>query len=133
MRLELSSVVNNQEDYDEDEYPDFDLENGSEDCLFFMPMYLYKQPFNGALKLDIDFDPSDHNRLHLVIVRYSHSDEDTDMYGKWHIEKVCKTRREAKDIQVAIESEEYNCDNPVWKKAGAKLDIVEIASVPIED
>lgn len=105
----------------------------TENSIFFMPVFLYRKPMVGAMTIGVDFDPSECQRLHLVVVRYAFQDIDSEVYGQWNIAKVCKTRREAKEIAFAIESGDLMFDNPPWAREGCKLEAVDVVSLAIED
>src|SRR5688572_25632382 len=93
------SFINEDDDDDDEDY------GGSEDAfdditapdmkreqyIAFIPTAVYRNPIQGAKELEVDFDTANLDRIHLVVVRYSDSDEKTEYSGKWHIEKVCPT------------------------------------------
>jgi hypothetical protein len=105
-----------------------------DESIFFMPVYLYRNPLVGCMKFDINFDPSEYDRLHLVVVRFSQQDEDQLIGGKWFVEGIYKTRREAKEIEFAIESGDYSSEKELpWKGSGVELDGVSVVTLALED
>lgn len=113
---------------DEEKYFEEYIEN--EKDLLFLPIHLYRNPLPGCKEIDIDFDPIDCDILHLVVVVYSNKEEGSR--GNWHISKVTKSRREAKEHALLVESDAVDGDLP-WKQEDTEFESVYVTSLPVED
>ncbi len=139
--IPAESFIEDEDGDDENEFPEsvppfngLDAEDTlREQYVAFVPLAAYRNPMQGCKEVEVDFDTKDLDRIHLVIVRYSETDDKTEYSGKWHVEKVCTTRREAKEYEKELhESNEDHIRKP-WAQDGCEIEEVEIASVPLED
>ncbi len=94
-----------------------DPEEGAslEDAVEAIPLYFYRLPLNGAVKLDIDFDPTPYNTLHLLFARYFETLPDGTNIPNWEIEEGTKP-----------------CDKE-WFNKNVTIEDIEIYSLPVED
>ena len=82
-------------------------ETGSRKVIAPHPLYLYREPIDGAMAIEIGFNPEGHDKLHIVVVRFT--DEDHFSGGPttdWLIRDIFPTRREAREMEFKIQSRE---------------------------
>lgn len=124
-------------EYEQDEEPigsldlDPDMVDGEEDMsinvseVTFCPTAFYRNPIDGGMKFEVDFDTTGLNFLHVVVV---HMIDEDDNY-KWHMPYICKTRREARARAFAVEYE----SSSEFAKDDDKIIGVDTAFVLLED
>lgn len=119
-------------DIEDDDVDPYEVREGDEHVLF-KPLCLYRNALSGTVTIDIDLeDIDDLKKLHIVVARYARSNEANITSGQWEIVKVCKTRREAKEVEFSIEDDSYEGDK-VWEQHGCVLEYIDIYSVDLED
>lgn len=125
----FGSYKDDDDDNDEDEYEVEDADTG----IFFMPVYCYRRPMNGCLKIDVDFELEDVDRVHMVVVRYRSKNYDEDVSGRWQIVKTCRTRREAKTVESIISDEDYDpvANGMDWKPGS--IEDIHVFTLFVED
>jgi hypothetical protein len=124
------SFTSNDENLEEDNN---DEETEKIENVMFMPSFLYRNPVDESLELDIDYDPKDFNQLHLVIVRYSENDGVAIVHGKWHIFKICQSRRQARQTAQSLEEDQTLWENMPWDNENCKFEICDVVSISVED
>src|SRR5687768_8427696 len=105
-------------------------ESQPQEFLEATPIWIYRQPEYDCTKIEVDYDPSFYNFLHVVFVEYSVVNDDGSTMLRWDISAVENSRRGAKSIAEEIESGKR--PGP-WDHCNGFIETVEIYSLGIED
>lgn len=115
---------------DEEEIDDDDttIDEGS----IFTPLYFYRKEYTGCMHFEVDFDPTETDFAHLVLVRYTEGLDNGNPALRWHVAGIFNSRRMAKELEADLEEDKYDGETP-WEGEDKMLDDIEIYSLPIED
>lgn len=116
---ELSALIPEEQESEED----FDKQTT------FLPLHFYRKPFESGIEIDTETEVNT-TALHLVIIYYDTVDlEGNQWNGRWFIENVYATRREAcEKIKKIVDIRQY----PFYNDSIVNIRF-DIATLLVED